>query len=178
MAVLGVKELKKDLRDVKKAVKNATRRAALAGANAYRDALRASAPTTKTTPKKAIISKRKQSAQDGTGIGQVGTKGPAFYLLILNSGAKAHDLVAGEMTKVISPNTRKRTGQRLKKKKVLVASRRPGLKPLKGQFLGPRVRHPGLGGRRWIRPVLDFTTPKALDAVAEKYTDAIKKATA
>lgn len=174
--LLGAKELQAQLRVLKKSVRNATRVAAYAGGVVYRDALRFTAPTTNATARRAITIKRTQGTQQGTGIVQVGTAGPAFYLNILSTGAKGHVITAGEVSKIINPKTRQVIGKRTKKRRVLAVSGRPGRQTTRGAFMPLAVWHPGISGRHWIRPTLDRSRDKALTAVGERYTEAIKQA--
>lgn len=172
MAVQGIKELKAQLIGIKRAVRNASRTAAYAGAVEIRQALRQAAPTRNAVARRSIAANRKQSPRQGTGIAQVGLKGPAFYLAILSSGAKGHEIVARSVTRVIDPKTRKVIGKQTRKRLVLVGSVRPGGKST-GKFFGPKVRHPGLRGRNWIMPVIDSARTRALDAIGKEYAQAM-----
>jgi hypothetical protein len=176
MALRGAKELTAELKKIKASVRNATRAAAYAGGTVFRNALRQAAPTTNPVARRAIVAKRTQVPRAGTGVSQVGLTGPAFYLNILSTGAQTHDIRVGLSAKIVDPKTRKILGKRPRKKLVLAVSKRPGGPLIFYQFQGPTVKHPGLRGRNWIRPILQANKQEALDAVGRRYNEAITKA--
>ena len=125
MALFGARELKSNLKGINRAVNNALRGTALAGARIIRDEARRRAPVG-AKRKKKIVAERKRGLP-GVGVAVVGIITPSI-LTIIHAGAKPHPI-------------------RARTKKVLRTS--------KGVFLGVEVpRHPGIKATPFMASVL------------------------
>lgn len=172
MPLLGVKELKADFRGISTAMSNSLRVAAYAGAQIVRDTERQLAPRQTGHGMKSIVAARKRGTKI-LGVSEVGFLRPAFYLAILVTGAKRHDILAKLTTREIDPKTRKRVGTHQKKRAVLVAHGQFIARRLPGGKLG--VSHPGVERTPFPQAAIAQSKVRVLTAMTERFNQALQK---
>lgn len=165
MALLGVKELKGDFRKIGNALSSTLRVAAYAGAQVVRDKAKEIAPRKTGRSARFIAAARKRGSKM-LGVAEVGYLKPAFNLAIIERGAKAHAIVAHEITILRNPRTRAKIGTRTKKRLVLVTK--------EGRWLGVAVWHRGFGARPILAPALQQTEEHVFQAMTVKFNAAIE----
>ena len=171
MAVLGVKELKRDFRAARGATNTALRAASYAGARVVRDKARELAPRATGKSKKKITLKR-EKVRSGPAITKVGASRSGFYLNIVERGAKGHAIVP--RTAALNVKNEPSKGKHTNRRPVL-AFRSGG-----ALFFRRRVlRHPGVRPHPWLQPALEQSETAVLDVMGAAFdksmTAAIEK---
>ena len=175
MALLGAKELKADLRSIAANVQAANRSAAFAAAQLLRDRAKFRAPRRTGQSARKIVAVRKRGTP-GVGLSLVGFRRSAFYLQILEKGAKPHPIPKGGgnvglTSKIINPRTRARIGTRTKKRAVLAFVSKGTL------FFRPRVQSPGVRKRPFLLPAFAASRQEMEALMRQVYNAALAKRT-
>lgn len=176
MAVLGVAELKKNLRSIRAGGQGALRTAAYAGARHLRAAERQAAPRGQNKGYRFIFAKRHRG-RPGEARSTVEIAPRAFYLKILEVGARPHLLVPRVRHGIVSRDTGEVLAKGRRVRALAIGKGGGWGSPNAGTATRFRatVQHPGIRPRRWFSSTYEREKPNILEAVTAAYRVALNK---
>lgn len=177
MPVLGIKELRKQFKDLKRSTgRNLSRRVARGGARIVRDEARATAPRRSGRGVRGIITAEGRAEVRTDAVWQIGFRRlpkerTAFYLRFIERGTKGHVISVvkergrahrrGHVRNLGDGRTRDVRAVTFSGK--IVYQDKRVLRTKAGQFLGIAVFHPGVKARPFLAPALKNKTAAILD---------------